>query len=168
LNLRLQLGVKSEAVISGDKDQYRYILRRTWDENLPKTCWICLNPSTADANTDDPTLHKIQTFCRLWGYGQATVVNLFAFRSKFPIFLHATPAPVGPMNDMWINQEATGADLVICAWGKEGWFMGRGAEVLSRIRTLGVTPMALKLNKDGSPQHPLYISLTAKPMEIPE
>src|ERR1035438_9318557 len=39
-------------------------------------CWIMLNPSTADAVTDDPTVRKVIGFSQCWGFSKAVVVNL--------------------------------------------------------------------------------------------
>ena len=38
--------------------RYRYWLRREWDNTLPQCAFIGLNPSTADAQTNDPTLRR--------------------------------------------------------------------------------------------------------------
>ena len=45
------------AMISAD-GQYRYRLWRTWDPSLHKLVWVMLNPSTADGQTDDPTIRR--------------------------------------------------------------------------------------------------------------
>lgn len=37
---------------------YRYRLWRIWDRALPMVCWVMLNPSTADATEDDPTIGR--------------------------------------------------------------------------------------------------------------
>jgi hypothetical protein len=49
----------SSAVISPD-GVYRYQLRRYWDSDLPLCGWVMLIPSTADADTDDPTIRPGQ------------------------------------------------------------------------------------------------------------
>jgi hypothetical protein len=50
------VNVIQSAVISDD-GVYRYQLTRTWDPESPELAWIMLNPSTADALADDPTVH---------------------------------------------------------------------------------------------------------------
>ena len=35
---------------------YRYLLGRKWDANLPQVTFVMLNPSTADHQQDDRTL----------------------------------------------------------------------------------------------------------------
>ena len=60
---------------------YRYWLTRTWNPRRATLCWVLLNPSTADADRDDPTIRRCQGFARSWGYGGIVVVNLFAYRA---------------------------------------------------------------------------------------
>lgn len=54
--------------------QYRYMLWRMWDDKRPRQVWIMLNPSTADAETDDPTILELApgllTAQSQWGYGK--------------------------------------------------------------------------------------------------
>ena len=48
--------MKKSAVIS-DCEKYRYQLLRQWDESTDLVLFIGLNPSTADAELDDP-IHR--------------------------------------------------------------------------------------------------------------
>ena len=73
---------------------YRYVLTRRWDgENLDDNSssdpcrsllWIMLNPSSATAKINDPTMRRCMSFTQDNGYNVFHVVNLFAFRSKDP------------------------------------------------------------------------------------
>jgi len=63
---------------------YRYLLWREWDGNAPRVVFVMLNPSRADANTDDPRLRRCLGFARSWGCGAIEVVNLFAYRASRP------------------------------------------------------------------------------------
>ncbi|MGE3889429.1 MAG: DUF1643 domain-containing protein, partial [Vicinamibacterales bacterium] len=56
-------GRERGAVLSAD-GRYRYRLWRLWDDCAPVMTWVLLNPSTADANEDDPTLRKCIGFAR--------------------------------------------------------------------------------------------------------
>ena len=49
-------GMRSDALISPD-GRYRYWLTRQWGEGM-RVCWVMLNPSTADASIDDPTIRR--------------------------------------------------------------------------------------------------------------
>ena len=78
---------------------YRYSLWREWDARAPAVAFVMLNPSTADAGKDDPTIRRCASFARSWGYGSLEVVNLFAYRASEPKRLRQTPDPIGPAND---------------------------------------------------------------------
>ena len=59
---------RSGAIISAC-GQYRYHLWRRWDELLPTMVWVMLNPSTADATEDDPTIRRCIGFAKREGCG---------------------------------------------------------------------------------------------------
>lgn len=146
---------------------YRYWLERVWakdPECMDKgyVNFIMLNPSTADAEVDDPTIRKCIGFAQRWGYAAMHVVNLFAYRATNPARLKTARDPIGPENDAMIEASVLSADRTIVAWGKMGSWMGRDAAVrklLDPARTF-----ALRLNNDGSPAHPLYIPYDAEPV----
>ena len=50
--------------------RFRYTLTRTWDETKSGVAFICLNPSTATATEDDPTIRRCIGFAKTWGYGK--------------------------------------------------------------------------------------------------
>jgi len=81
--------------------------------------FVMLNPSTADATRDDATIRKCRQFAFRWGHGTLWVVNLFAYRNRYPSMLLEAEDPVGLENDHYIgellqdNQDA----LLVCAWG---------------------------------------------------
>lgn len=155
-NLFLETG----AEFDGAGDCYRYTLWRRWDTG-PTVCWIMLNPSTADASVDDPTVRRCQRFARAWGYAGVTVVNLFALRSTDPAVLRRHPEPVGPGNNHAIVEAATAAALVVCAWGVHGAVNHREAEVLALLTHLDL--YCLGVTAGGAPRHPLYLHGDSKP-----
>src|SRR5207245_10014631 len=85
----------SGASFSRDR-RYRYRLWRRWDAARPVVAFVMLNPSTADAARDDPTIRRWSGFARAWGYGRLEVVNLFAYRATDPRWVRHVPGPVGP------------------------------------------------------------------------
>src|SRR5450755_1416997 len=92
------------AVFSADRT-YRYRLTRTWGSSGSHAVWVMLNPSTADALADDPTIRRCTGFSRALGLDGLVVVNLFALRATEPRELRRHPEPAGPAND-WFIQEA--------------------------------------------------------------
>lgn len=154
---------RGTALVEGE---YRYYLTRRWGPGLGVT-WVMLNPSTADADRDDPTLRKIVAFTRAWGYGALAVVNLFAYRTPYPDQLALAGDPVGPENDRWVEHHVRAAALVVAAWGGNERAPARAADLLPRIE--GVPLHCLGTTKDGAPRHPgrLAYATTLTPWRPP-
>ena len=134
--------------------KYRYTLSRTWDSKLPKIMFVGLNPSTADAEVDDPTVRRCVRFARDWGFGGLVLTNLFAFRSTDPKRLKAVADPVGPKNDLAIRKACESVDCVVVAWGVHGTLSDRDREVLAMLES----PNCLGVTNSGAPRHPLYLA----------
>lgn len=149
--------------------QYRYDLWRTWNPAWPLMAFIMLNPSTADAEIDDPTIRRCIQFAKDEGCGRIVVGNLFAYRSTDPAALKLCSAPIGPANDTMLESIMNAADIIVCAWGAHGKFRNRGDIVLRQIKARGKVPHCLRLTKRGQPEHPLYLpsALRPFPMIIP-
>jgi hypothetical protein len=91
-------GLACSAVFSPD-ETWRYELRRVWDPTRPSMAFVGLNPSTADARHDDPTVRRCINFAKRWGFGGLIMLNAFAFRAADPREMMAAADPVGPDND---------------------------------------------------------------------
>lgn len=137
--------------------QYRYTLWRAWSDDSPHIIFIMLNPNTADAQRNDPTIRRCIGFARAWGFGSLEVVNLFAYRTPDPRALSRIADPIGEDNDHFLAQAAARARYIVAAWGTKGALLNRDQAVLrllsgqDRLYCLGRT-------KDGYPRHPLYVS----------
>ena len=151
--------MKSTATIS-ECQKYRYELRRIWDSSKPPVLFIGLNPSTADAETDDNTSRVCINYAKRWGYGGLLLGNLFAFRSTDQSALFTAKDPIGPDNDKWLRKLQSEAPVVVCAWGATGSYLGRDNQVLSFIKA----PHCLTKLKSGHPGHPLYKSAALQPI----
>lgn len=148
--------LENDAVIS-DCRRYRYILRRTWDHDAPRVLIVMLNPSTADAKTDDPTIRSCVRLCKWRKDGGFEVVNLFAYRATDPKELQSAVDPVGPGNDNAIEMALLRCDIAICAWGAHPGAIERGAAVHSLLRLRRPAVFCWGTTKHGAPKHPLYI-----------
>lgn len=151
--------MKRSADISSD-GLYRWRLERRWGEGT-SACWIMLNPSTADAEKDDPTIRRIIGFSERWGHCAAIVVNLFPFRAANPREVQRWAENTGHWQPTWWPENmlaikaAIGASvLTICAWGAPGWARYRAKEVLRGL-DLRRPLYCLGTNADSSPKHPL-------------
>jgi hypothetical protein len=143
--------------------RYRYLLWRIWDPALPVLTYLMLNPATADEVDNDPTITRCQKRAQLLGMGGMRVANLFAWRSAYPEDLAHQVDPVGPDNDRVIVQACQDSEYVICGWGKHGGFQSRDRAVIDILKAAKVDVRALRINADGSPGHPLYISYEVLP-----
>lgn len=158
--------LERDAVIS-PCGQYRYLLRRTWDDRRPRALFIMLNPSTADAHVDDPTIRSCWRLCDAWGYGSFEVVNLYGWRATDPdeLDLNEIARMVGPDNARIMDGALSRCDIVICAWGAHPAADPRQRDVCSTVRAVKPAAYCLGLTKKGYPKHPLYVK-TGIPLEI--
>ncbi len=154
--------LRGTAMFSADR-AYRYVLTRRWGDG-PVMTFIGLNPSTADADTDDPTVRRLVGFARREDCGSVCVVNLFALRATDPRALRASPDPVGPGNDAFLR-ERTQAAYVVAAWGAHGALDGRAAEV--RALLADVPLLCFARTASGEPRHPLYVRSDAPFVPLP-
>ena len=148
-------GMKKQAVISED-GKYRYQLSRTWDEEKPKVLFLMLNPSTADANIDDPTIRRVVNFASSWGYGGVFVGNLYALRSTDPAALGTADDPIGKDNLHHVKTLVGMTDRVVYAWGNKK----KEPEWLCNLVD---KPYCIDISKEGIPKHPLYLKKELQP-----
>ncbi len=157
--------MKKTAAISADS-LYRYALSRIWDEEKGLVTFVALNPSTADADEDDPTIRRLVNFTKSWGYGGFHVVNLFAYRATNPKQLKKVDDPIGSENNNWIKQLVSKSRLNVVCWGNgQGLkFDGRDKEILNLIKN----PHCISVTNQGNPGHPgrLPEGLKPKPYSI--
>lgn len=147
-----RLGIKRSAEIS-ECGHYRWWLRRSWNQGEGTICFVMLNPSTADALQDDPTIRRCIAFSKAWGYATLSVRNLFAYRATDPKDLKAAGYPTGgTRGDAELIASQT-ADCTICAWGANApqW------RVNEAMKLLGGGLLCLGKTKAGHPKHPLYV-----------
>ena len=164
-------GTRCSAVISPGGD-WRYQLERVWDESRPTINVVGLNPSTADAKDDDPTIAKLTRMAKAWGYGSLVMTNLFAYRATDPKELAREARKytssvlsfrvTGPDNDEWLRDSARGATTTLAAWGANGHILGRDEEVITLLQSIRAIH-ALKVTQSGRPYHPLYLPESLEP-----
>lgn len=146
-------GTKCYAVYS-DCESYRYILERIWDSSKGKIMFVGLNPSTATEMQNDPTVTRMISFAKNWGFGGIIVGNAFSFRATFPEDLRKHSEPIGKDNDRLLKEKVREVEKVVACWGNHGNFLGRSVnlkKLFSKAECFGLT-------KSGEPKHPLYLS----------
>lgn len=148
-----------------DRNQYRYTLTREWSTTGTVVPWIMLNPSTADANTDDPTIRRVISFSKAIGphIRGLIVVNLFPYRATNPADLVKQPSDVidPPANFHIVSQMLEHSKRqntpIVCAWGSQPIARDAAKSWCRLMKNTGVSAVCLGKNKDGSPRHPLYV-----------
>lgn len=141
-----------------DCGRYRYRLDRQLGGDGGECCFIMLNPSTADAEQDDPTIRRCKFFAKREGCSRLVVVNLFALRATNPAELlkaiEAGEDAVGPDNNAHVLLAYCHADLVVAAWGANPVVkQAPGYTIMAPEKPL----MCLGRTKGDDPRHPLYI-----------
>lgn len=150
------------AVIS-DCGLYRYKLTRTVPNVAGTKCalFIMLNPSTATAEVDDPTIRRCLGFARRENCARLTVVNLFALRATNPRDLRLHSDPEGMDNDVYLFDEVylhrSIPSIIVAAWGNDAFARRRAEYVLNHTGPV----LCLGKTKSGAPKHPLYLSKDA-------
>ncbi len=131
--------------------RYRYELYRIWDDQKPLIMFIGLNPSTANEFEPDNTIKRVVAMARGWGYGGVYMMNLFCFVTAYPDELDVSKEDIA-LNDQWLRTTEALCDTVVFAWGAFKQTDGRAESVIRMFPNA----MALHINKNGSPKHPLY------------
>ncbi len=147
---------------------YRYVLTRRLGPGDATATFVMLNPSTADAVRDDPTIRRCIGFARQWRCDKLTVLNLFAFRATKPTALKRAADPVGPQNRAWFDRMLGGTSngKVVCGWGVHGVFCNQDLAVINWLNELQIKPLALGLTREGYPRHPLYALGSVEPVSF--
>lgn len=158
------------AILSNDPHQaYRYQLWRSsidYDPGLSASMtFIMLNPSTADAELDDPTIRRCAGFAKRERYERFDVFNLFALRATDPRELRTNDGDVnGPMNNAYLRDALCYSGIVVAAWGNHGSLNGR-EEFFRKVLVPAANDRPLfhlgDLTKKGQPRHPLYLPADA-------
>jgi hypothetical protein len=156
------------AILSSD-GRYRFLLTRQWG-NPSRVAFVMLNPSTADAELDDPTIRRCRGFAEGWGYGALDVVNLFPYRATKPAaLLDLTPEELNgdvSRHLSWVATTLGHADLIVGAWGA-GYDRIAQTVVQSPVLDLLGDHLLHRIGpptKYGEPRHPLYLPKNA-PLE---
>lgn len=157
VRLTLQPGVAGKAVFSPD-GHYRQALSRRWGEGQP-VLWIGMNPSTAGAEVDDPTVRWEIDYTRKLGFNAYLKTNVMDYRATNPARLRMDDVqPISPRNKPVIRYLARKAAKIIMVYGSiPVGLRDHANEITAMLRADGHTLWCLGLNKNGTPKHPLYL-----------
>lgn len=133
--------------------KYRYRLTRG---DKPRMAFVMLNPSTADADLDDPTIRRCVGFARREGAAGIEVMNIYAFRATDPKIMRAASDPFGD-NDAHLGDLARRYSMIVCAWGASVP-TDHARRTAIMLREHGAALYCLGRTISGQPKHPLYLA----------
>lgn len=149
------------AVFSPD-GLYRLRLERALEGSGPVAALCMVNPSTAGAEVNDPTITKGCGFGRRADWSRLIVGNKFARRATDVRDLRSLSDPVGPDNDSHLEQIFRDADIHIVAWGPLNklppHLRSRWRQVKAIADRVGCRLMCWGTAQDGHPRHPLMLA----------
>lgn len=141
--------------------KYRYWLSRDWglrrfsDGREPYALWVGMNPSTATATEDDPTIRREMAYTRRLRLGRYVKVNVMDYRATNPRELLLVD-PRSDQNLECIKGAARFATSIVVCYGRLPKRLAHYAEeALTALN--GKFLYCLGTNADGSPKHPLYL-----------
>lgn len=150
------------ALFSVDEKR-RLKLWRIWDKAKPLLITVLTNPSIACGEKNDPTVERVVRRAIRLGYGGVIMVNMLDTIETDSRKLDQIPSC--ELNSLQntnhlidaLNLAADGKADILCGWGKPGQKYGPVAWFTTQAARRKVTLFCLRKNKDGSPEHPLYI-----------
>jgi hypothetical protein len=146
--------------------RYRWVLGRDGPGGGFTTI-VGVNPSTADAETDDQTIRKDKGFGKRYGWGGLLKVNLFGLCATDVRELAGVEDPVGPENDHYLRLAIEASKQVVVAWGrldKQPLRWRRRWRVPFDLAVeLGKPVLCLGTCDDGHPRHTMTLGYDQAP-----
>lgn len=164
VRIRLPADIKGDAIFS-PCGVMRYRLER-WrgDRGQPYALWVGMNPSTADAEVNDPTVCREWGFTQRFGLDRMVKVNVSPYRATSPKDMSKALAEL-PFRDehqhnlITITMLARRASIIVMAHGiLPKAIRNHGENIYRGLQYLGAPLRCLGTTKDGWPRHPLYVS----------
>lgn len=144
--------------IVSDCQRYQYFRFYSIIEDAKKPLGIVgLNPSIIK-NGKNSTVSILSQIALREGYDSLFITNLYGYITPNPKDLKNIDDPVGPNNDVWIQDMAKACDKVLCIWGNNG-SEDRTNKVLPLIKNKAYT---IGLTKSGRPRHVLHTKKDVK------
>jgi hypothetical protein len=111
---------------------------------------------------NDATLFRVEHSTLAWGYDAFVITNAFSIMGRhFAETVQQADDPVHPENDSFIVDAVLHSALTICGWSRWALWQQRHTALLELLKPYHLH--ALKINKDGTPAHPLYLPRASQP-----
>ena len=139
--------------------QYRQVLERKIGNGDDAILWLGMNPSTADAFKNDPTVAREIVWSQRWGYSRYIKMNVCDYRSTQPKgMLEAPGGPVSDANMPIMLQIAASAKTIVVCHGVLPKSLQNIAELTTDMLIASGHPLkCMGTTKAGFPKHPLYL-----------
>src|SRR5262249_47056929 len=147
----------------GANNEYRSWLLRKWSTSRyalePYLLWVGMNPSTADANVNDPTISRIIRFTHGFFRNACVICNVMDYRATHPADLcRDGVVPCSDKNLGEIVRSAMNADRTILCYGVVPRSLQKYPDaVVAALRKQGIPLWCLGKTTTGHPRHPLYL-----------
>jgi hypothetical protein len=149
--------------------RYRYRLERDVQLAGNTIAFFGINPSTADAETDDQTTRKLRGFAKLLGARRYLLGNVFAWRATEVRELERAIYPIGRDNPVELRNIICEADLLVACWGAKTKLPKDLRiyvdDVEAMLRESGKPLRVFGLTRGGDPLHPLTLGYSTQLVE---
>ncbi|MDA3945867.1 MAG: DUF1643 domain-containing protein, partial [Helicobacteraceae bacterium] len=141
--------------------QYRYWLKRAWDEKKEIGVFIALNPSKATELKCDQTMCNINNLALQWNWGGFYILNLFAFMSTDKNEMLKAKNPIGKNNNEIIKAICEKSNTIVLSWGEEKpqLVKNRASDVKQILKNINANIFCLSKNSSSGYQHPCRIKV---------
>lgn len=157
-NTMLAAAAVDKGASFSDCGKYRFALWRIWNNALPLVMFIGLNPSTANEDTNDPTIESVIRLSKFNGYGGFYMMNCWSYISTDPNQLNDFSGK--QLNYEWLKKIAAKCQDVVFAWGNFKIVKAQKRDV--ELSKMFPNAKCILKNKNGSPGHPLFKKGTIK------
>jgi hypothetical protein len=141
--------------------RYRYRLDREFSPVGPAFAYFGVNPSTADAATDDATIRKCRGFTLRHGGRKLIVGNVFSFRATDVRALARADDAFGAEHFRHVDEIIADADVLVPCWGSACKvpkpLRSAIADLMRRLLDSAKPVMHFGLTVSGDPKHPLML-----------
>jgi hypothetical protein len=164
----LPKGMRGGADFYGEREEYRLLLWRYWDEATkddPFILWIGMNPSTATGEANDPTVTREINFSKEWGFKRYVKCNILDYRATHPTDLvKPFVVPRSDKNLETIRRLADAAEQIIVCYGvMHRPLQPYAFETVKALEADGHRLFCMGTTLSGHPRHPLYLKADTKP-----